>query len=200
LPTDTPRPTDTPTTPPTFTSTPMPAATCSGIGSSVAVGKNITLTCTFFQPRERVRVYWNSASSSSIASFVASTDGSGQVVVKIPKVAGGAYPVIVKGASSGRVVTLTATIKASVALSPASGRAGSRVTATFQGYKPGETITLVWFVDSSKTTVLTRTITAKADGTASYRFRVPSGAAPGGHKVEGRGSAKSRGSATFTVT
>lgn len=193
-------PTRTPTPKPTKTPTPLPNPTCTGIGSSVIVGESSTLTCRFFGPRERVRIYWNTTDRSAIASFVSATDGSGQTTVKIPSVPGGKYSLIVTGGKSGRSVTLAVRVKPSMTLSPASGAKGKRVTVTLRGYQPGEVISLHWYVSSSKAKVITRTITASASGTASYRFTVPADASKGNHKVDARGGLGSRANATFKVT
>lgn len=160
---------------------------------------SVTLNCRNFQPRERVRLYWDSTSGTSIASFVSDTNGSGATSVKIPNTPGGTHGLIAKGAQSGQVVTTPMVVKASLTLYPTSGKAGTLITVTFRGYKAGETIAIYWYVSATKTTAIVKNITASSTGTAKYTFKAPKGTA-GEHKVDGRGSQKSRANAKFTLT
>jgi hypothetical protein len=159
----------------------------------------ITLTCKNFSPRERVRIYLDSTSGSALGSFTASTSGSGSVTVEIPSAPGGTHGLIAEGAQSGQVASAALTVKASMTLSPTSGKAGARITVTLRGYKAGESIAIFWYVNADKTTAIVKNITASSTGTAKYVFKAPDGT-KGKHKIDGRGSLKSRATADFTLT
>jgi subtilisin family serine protease len=189
----------TPTKTPTPAPTRAPDASCSISKSSVIPQDEVTLTCKNFGPRERVRVYWDSTSGASLGSFTSSSSGSGSVTVEIPNTPGGTHGLVLEGAKTDQVVTAPITVKASLTISPTSGKAGTRITVTFRGYKPGESIAIFWYVDSGKSTAIVKNITASSTGTAKYTFKAPAGTA-GQHKVDGRGSLKSRASAMFTLT
>jgi hypothetical protein len=167
--------------------------------SSVSPQTSVTLSCRDFQQRERVRLYWDSTGGTSIASFVTDTKGSGATSLKIPNTPGGTHGLIAMGSNSGQVVTMPMVVKTSLSLSPTSGKAGTRVTVTFRGYKAGETIAIYWYVNANKTTAIVKNISASSTGTAKYTFKAPTGTA-GEHRVDGRGSLKSRADAKFTLT
>lgn len=177
----------------------VPDASCTVSNGSAVPQATVTLSCRDFQPRERVRLYWDSTSGASITSFVTDTTGSGEATVKIPNTPGGTHGLIAKGAQSGQVVTTPMVVKASLSLSPTSGKAGTRITVTFRGYKAGETIAIYWYIDANKTTAIVKNITASSTGTAKYTFKALAGTA-GEHRVDGRGSQKSRANAMFTLT
>jgi hypothetical protein len=166
--------------------------------TSVTVGTKITLNCNYWEPKEKIRFYWDKTTNTSFASVVVGSNGTAKLDVTIPALTGGAHDLIGKGSKKGKTSTNAMTIKASLLLSPKSGTVNTRVTVTFQGYRSGESITLVWYVDSKTTKKLKQDLKAGKDGTIKYTFKVPSGGAAGTHKVEGQGNQKSKASANFT--
>jgi len=91
------------------------------------------------------------------------------------------------------------TVSAAIALSPASGLAGTSVTSTITGFPANEPISIRWYVTSSTNTVIA-SASASTTGSASVSFAVPSDAAVGDHKVEAVGNVSSRRvSAQFAV-
>lgn len=159
----------------------------------------VKVTCQGFASAERIRFHWDSTSKTSFASAVADEQGSAVINIKIPVTPGGPHKLIGKGAVQGKTTTIAMSVRPSVSLSPKTGPRGTRVTVTFRGYRAGETITLVWYVSGTSTKTISKSIKAASNGTVKYTFSVPTGTA-GGHKVEGRGSLKSKSSSTFTLT
>jgi len=104
------------------------------------------------------------------------------------------------GSAETTTTTLVTPAKASCALSPTTGLAGSRVTLSCRGFAPSERVEV-----SFGATVLATT-TATASGQAAARFAVPSGFA-GSHYPGRKDTFQAKGrqsgnvvSATFTVT
>ena len=104
------------------------------------------------------------------------------------------------GSAETTTTTLVTPAKASCALSPTTGLAGSRATLSCRGFAPSERVEV-----SFGATVLATT-TATASGQAADRFAVPSGFA-GSHYPGRKDTFQAKGrqsgnvvSATFTVT
>ncbi|WP_144627344.1 hypothetical protein [Arthrobacter woluwensis] len=90
----------------------------------------------------------------------------------------------------------TTTPPAALALSSASGAAGSPFVITGTGYHAGESVTLQFH--STPTTLGTVTVTA--DGSFSLSTAVPSSATPGAHTVSATAPSTGTQTLSFTVT
>jgi hypothetical protein len=199
------------TTHPTAASTTtvaIPAnATCAVAPGAGPAGSRVTLTCRRFAPSEQVDVTFG---ATVLATTKATTSGEVAASFAVPTgFAGSNIPgrrdtFQAKGRQSGRVASATFTVaslaKATCAVSPNAGLAGSRVTLSCRGFAPSERVDVTFGA-----TVLTTT-EATAGGEVAASFAVPSGFA-GSHypgrkdtfQAKGRQSGKVA-SATFTVT
>jgi hypothetical protein len=182
-------------------------ATCAISPRTGPAGSQVTLSCRGFAPSERVEVTFG----ATVLTTAKATTG-GQVAASFAVPGGFAGSTIpgrkdtfqAKGRQSGRTASATFTVaspaKASCALSPTRGLAGSRVTMSCRGFAPSEPVAVTFGAEVLATTEAT------AGGQVAASFAVSSGFAgshyPGRRDtflVKGRQSG-TVASATFTVT
>ncbi|MEA2596343.1 MAG: hypothetical protein QOF01_2812, partial [Thermomicrobiales bacterium] len=124
--------------------------------------------------------------------------GAKTTIFTVPAGARGGHKVEAVGAKGG-IASATFSVTPSLSLSPATGAVGTTVSATLRGFKAGVKVDVRWYNGTSFRVL--KTVTTSSTGGASTSFRVPSGAARGGHKVEAKEQATAfKASKTFTVT
>jgi N-acetylneuraminic acid mutarotase len=190
-------PTVTPTSTPintataTPTNTPTPTA-----GSSISPGTGspfqtaITMTGTNFGASEPVKVYWDNAGGTLLATSFTTAAGGFVATFVVPQGAAGSHTLIAVGQSSGKTSTNSFTVTPAVFLVPASGRSGSTAYLVGLGFAAGETVSALWYPGKS----LLNSATSVSVGTVVISFTVPS-RSTGTYYVVGYG-ATSRLSAT----
>ncbi|CAA9566593.1 MAG: hypothetical protein AVDCRST_MAG73-4240 [uncultured Thermomicrobiales bacterium] len=163
----------TPTPAPTQTPLPTPAAGSLGITvnpTTVSVGATIGVTGTGFGANERVRLHWDSTSTTALAEPTANGSGSITAQIKVPDTVRGNHTLIARGATSGRQTTRTVAVSPSLARNPINGTPGTAVDVTVRGFGPSEQVRLNW--DSATGTVLA-TASTNALGTGTVRIKIP---------------------------
>jgi hypothetical protein len=183
-------------------------ATCAISPSTGPAGSRVTLACREFAPSEPVDVSFG----ATVLTTAKATAG-GQIAASFAVPSGFAGSTIpgrhdtfqAKGRQSGRIASATFTVaaalaKATCAVAPTRGLAGSQVTLTCRGFAGSERVDVIFGAE------VLATAKATAGGQVSASFAVPSGFA-GSHypgrkdtfQAKGRQSGKAA-SATFTVT
>ena len=200
-------PTTQPTTEATATTVTPINATCAISPSTGPAGSRVTLACRGFAPSEPVEVSFG----ATVLTTATATAG-GQIAASFAVPSGFAGSTIpgrhdsfqAKGRQSGRTASATFTVaapaKATCAVAPTRGLAGSQVTLTCRGFAGSERVDVIFGAE------VLATAKATAGGQVSASFAVPSGFA-GSHYpgrkdtflAKGRQSGRAA-SATFTVT
>jgi hypothetical protein len=191
----------------TGTTVPPANATCAISPSTGPAGSRVTLACRGFGPAEPVDV---SFGATVLATATATAGGQIAASFAVPSgFAGSTIPgrhdtFQAKGHQSGKIASATFTVaalaKATCAVAPTRGLAGSRVTLSCRGFAGSERVDVTFGAE------VLATAKATAGGQVSASFAVPSGFA-GSHypgrkdtfQAKGRQSGKAA-SATFTVT
>jgi hypothetical protein len=182
-------------------------ATCALSPSTGPAGARVTLACRGFGPAEPVEVSFR---ATVLATATATAGGQIAASFAVPSgFAGSTIPgrhdtFQAKGQQSGRTASATFTVaapaKATCAVAPTRGLAGSRVSLSCRGFAGSERVEVTFGAE------VLATAKATAGGQASASFAVPSGFA-GSHYpgrkdtflAKGRQSGRAA-STTFTVT
>ena len=182
-------------------------ATCAISPRTGPAGSRVTLSCRGFAPSEQVDV----AFGATVLTTTKATTG-GQVAASFAVPGGFAGSTIpgrkdtfqAKGRQSGKtasaIFTVASPAKATCALSPTTGLAGSRVTLSCRGFGPSERVVVTFGAE------VLADAKATASGQVAASFAVPSGFA-GSHYPGRKDTFQAKGrqsstvaSATFTVT
>jgi hypothetical protein len=192
----------------TTTTVASPAkATCALSPTRGPAGARVTLSCRGFAPSEGVEVTFG---ATVLATAKANASGQATATFTVPgDFAGSTIPgrndtFQAKGRQSGKTASATFTVaspaKASCALSPTTGLAGSRVTLSCRGFAPSEPVQVTFGAE------VVAAAKATPGGQVATSFAVPSGFA-GSHYPGRRDTFQAKGrqsstvaSATFTVT
>jgi len=192
----------------TATTVTVPAtASCALSPTRGPAGSQVVLSCRGFAPAEAVEV---SFGATVLTTAKATTGGKVAASFAVPSgFAGSTIPgrkdiFQAKGRHSGRAASATFTVasptRASCALAPATGLAGSRVSLSCRGFAPSEPVVVTFGAE------VLATAKATASGQVAAAFAVPSGFA-GSHYPGRRDTFLAKGrqsgtvaSATFTVT
>jgi hypothetical protein len=169
--------------------------------TSGTVGTSLTVTLTGYGPSEAIAIGWydTTSASTTVTTATASPLGSATATFAVPDATYGSHRVEGAGQASGGKASAYVSVKAGLAVTPASGPQGTTVGVALTGYRAGETVTVKWYDTASASTAVA-TATASPLGSATASFAVPGAAATGDHKVEGTGgSSIARATATFTV-
>jgi hypothetical protein len=181
--------------------------TCALSPNTGPAGSRVTLSCRRFAPSEPVAITFG---ATVLATTKATASGAVAATFAVPSgFAGSTVPgrrdtFQAKGRQSGQVASATFTVarpaRATCAITPNTGLAGSRVTLSCRGFAPSERVDVTF---AAKVLASTKT---SATGEVAASFAVPSGFAgsqyPGRKdtfQAKGRQSGKTA-SATFTVT
>jgi hypothetical protein len=179
----------------TATATPTPGPGLSLSPSQGAPGTSVTSTASGFQPGETVDLDFNGTALGDTGT--ADTEGKINLSFTVPNLAPGQYSVTAHGQTSNFSASSTFTINqsgAGLSLSATEAAPSTSVTATANGFQPGETVQLN-FNGASVGTATTNT-----NGSATITFNVPN-LGPGQYTIEARGQTSNLStSATFTVS
>ena len=167
-----------------FTVTPSMSLTA----TSGKVGTSVTANVSGYAAGETVTINWfnTPSSSSSVGSATASASGTAAITFTVPAAAAGGHDVRASGPTSGTSSTTPYTVSAKLTLTPTSGVAGSTVTADLSGYGASESVTIRWY-STTTSSIVVKTVTVGATGSATTTFAVPASQTAGAHKVEGTG-------------
>jgi len=182
-------------------------ATCALSPARGPAGARVTLSCHGFGPSEGVEV---SFEATVLATTKATAGGQAMASFAVPSgFAGSTIPgrkdtFQAKGRQSGKTASATFTVaspaKATCALSPTTGLAGSRVALSCRGFAPFEQVAITFAAE------VLATAKATTGGQVAASFAVPSGFA-GSHYPGRKDTFQAKGlqsgtvaSATFTVT
>ncbi|MGC4189655.1 MAG: SH3 domain-containing protein [Thermomicrobiales bacterium] len=149
---------------------------------SGTVGTAITVSGSGYTSGESVRIYWNSTSTTPLATVTAN-DGSFSTTITVPETPRGSYQVIARGASSDKQESSPFTVAPSLSRTPTSGPAGTQVSVTVRGFGANEQVRLTW--DSASGQVL-GTATTNSLGTGTTTIVIPA-ASVGSHDYAGTG-------------
>ena len=177
------------------TSVPIVVPGVSSTPSSGIVGSAATVNGTNFKSGESVKVYWDSTSSTPLSTTTANSSCAISAGLTVPVALNGAHTLIAVGQTSGQRGSATFTVLAAEKLSPTSGPTGTSVSATLNGFKATQPVTL--HLDSTSGTVL-GTVTTSTTGVATKSFTMPA-TTNGAHTVFAVGSGSPTATATFTV-
>ncbi len=165
--------------------------------ASGAVGAPVSVGGTNFKSGESVKLYWDSTSSTALATATANSSCAISATIHVPSAVTGAHSLIAVGQTSGESGRHGFIVNAAEILSPSSAAAGGHVTASLTGFKAGQSVSIRW--GSSSGTVLT-TLTTDGAGHGVKTFTVPASAGTGAHSVFAVGTGGPTTSATLTVT
>jgi hypothetical protein len=166
------------------------------------VGSNVELTLTGYGLGELVTVQWfdTTTTATTIASITTNNQGRASGTLVIPDATNGQHKVQANGSISGATLYQYLNVKSAVALSPASGPAGTTVIAEATGFKANETVSIAWFSTTTASTVVASGQT-NPFGRAVLSFAVPANATAGDHKVEAAGQPTTpKATGVFSVT
>ncbi len=134
-------------------------------------GTTVPVTGTTFQAGETVNVYWDSATSTPVASTVAKSNCSISTSFKTPQAALGAHSVIARGVTSQRSDSTPFTTTPSEVLSNSGGKQGLPITVTAYGFRAGEKVNVYWNAGSG--TSLGSAVAAPNGTTPAIAVTVP---------------------------
>ncbi len=160
--------------------------------SSTASGAN-------FWSQESVQLFWG-ANTSPSATGTTNADGTVSLAFNIPTVPGAAYPVTLKGVTSGLTATANYTVQPRLGFSPPIGEVGATIKVDVKGWASGQVASVYWNRTSSSNGTLLCSATGRASGTASCSFTVPSGFPAGTDVPVMAVGSPGSASATFRVT
>ncbi|HET8522593.1 MAG TPA: M23 family metallopeptidase, partial [Thermomicrobiales bacterium] len=152
------------------TPTPTPGSGALGVGLSAAsggVGNAITVSGTGYGANETVNVYWDTQSSTALASTTANSSGSWSLQIHIPETAGGPHTVIGRGSSTTKRATAGFRVNPALARVPYEGTPGTPIALTVHGFGANETVK-VTFISGSGPTLATVTTDSRGTGTATF--------------------------------
>ena len=146
-----------------------------------APGTLVTITVNGFDPNERVELRWRSATGPVMASILTNGNGSGTVSISLPDAPTGWTDYTGLGQSSNLRAWGAIQIQPSVTLSPATAKAGDRVTVTGRGF-PASSGGTVRLGDNSTDAVELCSLSTSSTGRGGCTFTVP-GLPTGGFAV-----------------
>lgn len=146
------------------------------------VGSSVTVSGSGYASGETVRIYWNSHSTSPIATVTAS-GGSFSTTIAVPETPRGSYQVMTTGTTSGKQEAAPFSVSPSLARVPTSGPVGTQISVTVRGFGANEQVRLNWI---SATGVVLGTATTNALGTGTTTITIPA-ASVGSYDYVGTG-------------
>lgn len=179
------------------TSTNPPPSGSAAVSLSVASGipgSMVTASGSGFAASDSIKLYWDSASTTPIATTTASTSGTFTRGFVVPQSVNGSHTLIAVG-SSTKTASAPFKVLAKMTLSRASGTPGIAITVMASGFGSGEAIAVHW---GSATGPQVGTGTAGSIGSANITFTVPQ-TVGGATRVYAVGTTSGSPSAPFTV-
>jgi streptogramin lyase len=168
--------------------------------TSGGYGDSIGFTGSGFAPHETVLIYRSGVGSAILAKGTADASGSFTAEAQVPQSAVGSRLFVAKGQTSGELGAANFSILPRLMLQPASGAAGSTVTAWGTGFRPMEKLWITWADPNTLLGATSADVDGTFDASAAATFTVPSGAPPGTNKVSAGGNLVIvKASASFTV-
>ncbi|HEX8967112.1 MAG TPA: hypothetical protein VF937_04475 [Chloroflexota bacterium] len=185
--------TTTPAAGATATTTPTPNSLTLSSASGLP-GATITANGSGFQSGETVDVSFN---GQSVGTPTANAGGTFSLSFSVPNLAAGQYGVLAKGATSGLTESASFTINqggATLSFNPPQAAAGTSLTVTGSGFRPGESVQL------SFNGAVIGTSTADTNGAFTQTFTVPATLAAGQYGVTATGQTSGISvNATYTL-
>lgn len=192
-----------PTTPTELddTATPLPNGATITVSPTIATPFQIvTVTGARFGEEDPIVLYWDSLKTRPVGVTTASLLGAFTTRIKIPHAVAGPHTLIAVGAVSQRYATATVQVRPLMTLQPATGRAGSHVTAQGFGYGALEPVKVVWNTSAGQVLgMATSNAVGSFVGSTAITFTVPVNA-PGSYPVYGLGQQGHATGAVFTIT
>ncbi len=182
-PTPTPTPTATPTRVPTATPTSTPTAAYLAVTpSTTSAGQTLTVKGAGYARSEQVKLYWDSTTTSSVATAKTTSSGSFTTKLTVPALPAGAHTVIAVGQTSGTSTTAAVQVTPAIVLQTTSGAPGLGDSVTGSGFAPDETVNLSW--DATGGPSLGSAMTDQTGSFASTGITIPT-ATYGSHTIYG---------------
>ena len=156
--------------------------------TSGPVQTKVVASLTGFGRLEQFDLRWYTGSAFQVvASGGVSRSGSRSITFTVPNTPRGTHTVRAAG-NMGGVANASFRVSQSIALSKVEGPRGTSVKATLRGFKQNVQVQLRFFASgsSSSTPTVLGSTTVSSTGTGTITFTVPSNAAFGSHRVEGR--------------
>jgi hypothetical protein len=150
-----------------------------------------------------VRVYWDSTSTSPVATVTARANGSFVTSFTVPLSVNGTHSIIAVGQADGRSAVATVVVRPALSVTPHSGPPSSSAVVTGRGFAASEVVTVRWDCGSHSCSspLILGSRTTDANGSLSLSVAIPRGATPGAYIIGGTGSSSNRYAMTsFTVT
>jgi hypothetical protein len=193
----TPTPTPTPTTLPTPIPTSTPIIPYTGLSpSNGSYKQTVSATGNGYGASEQVNLYWDSTSSTPIATTTSTSTGSFAATFRVPASIGGSHTVSAIGQTSGTTTSAPFHVIPKLVLQTAAGPQGSSVGITGYGFAAGDSVTLSW--DTTGGTPLGTAKTNQSGSLPATAVTIP--VAPyGPHIVYAVGASGATASSTFRV-
>lgn len=150
---------------------PPPPATCSMTPLEGTVGASVRVSCAAFDPREFVHIYWDVTTGGFRGGIFTDAAGSGSATLTIPSSPAGEHAVIIKGATSGKIVSIPFVVGPSLTMNSSTVTSGGYAMLSLKGFGSGEQVRVGWVNQTG--TVDLATATAGADGSVNVFVRVP---------------------------
>jgi hypothetical protein len=189
----------------TFTVTSAVAPSITIATTSGPVGTVVPITGQGYTPGETVDIRWDKSSGTILKTVTASGTGTFSTTAAVPEASPGKHLFVGVGRTSKAkpsrsfTVAEVSAVKATIAITPLTGRTSTMVTVTGEGYFPNESIR-VYFNSTGSSGTLLATTTATASGTFSTSVTIPH-TTGGGHLIVGKGMTSGvKPSRTFTIT
>ncbi|MGH2558905.1 MAG: hypothetical protein ACRDJH_07560, partial [Thermomicrobiales bacterium] len=138
-----------------------------------SVGVGVTATGSGMGANETVRLYWDTQSSTAIASTTATAAGAFSVAFNVPEATGGNHTVIARGASTTRRTTAAFRVNPALVRAPYQGPPGTPIDVTVRGFGGNESVRLN-FISASGPVLGTTTTNSRGAGT--LRITMPEAA------------------------
>lgn len=142
--------------------------------TSGAVGKTASVTGSGFKSGEVVNVYWDSTTTTAVATTTASSGCAISTSFAVPAAVNGVHTIIAKGATSGASATVSFTVIAALTLQPTAAAVGKTVTVTGGGFAASQPVSLHWKTASG---TLLASATTGTTGSFTVTIKVPKGTA-----------------------
>ena len=105
---------------------------------------SIVVSGAHFRARERVRLYWDRVSATSLVTATVKPDGSFAITLNVPQAVSGAHAVVAVGHDSRLTARATLHVTPRIVLLRASGASGVRNTVSGYGFAAHARVTVYW--------------------------------------------------------
>jgi len=160
----------------------LPTASLGVSPAAGHAGEALTFAGSAFAPNESVLIFNDGIGSAVLATAVADASGAFTVNAAAPQSIYGPRLFLSLGEQSGEIGAASFQMNSRLSLNPASGAAGTRVTAQGFGFFPNWAVNLHWNGQTSLGSATTN-VEGTFAGNSALTFTVPQGTPPGTYTV-----------------